>query len=427
VSNRARRLGVPLAAAVIVAAGALAPVAHAAGPSSVVAWNAIAQRAAIAVDKESPTVATATLAYVQVAVYDATVAIDGGGRPYALFLRPQPHASVDAAVATAARDMLVHLLPAQTAAIDADYATALAAIPAGREKDVGVAVGRLAAEAVIVAREGDGFGADIGFVMPAPAPGVWQLPPGAVPIAPWLSRMRPFILDRPDAFRPGPPPALSSPEWADAFNEVKAVGGATSTVRTAEQTTIARFWTTHAAQQWNTALGDLAQRRGLDVDQTARMFAMVDVIGTDAAIACWDAKYTYLFWRPEFAIPQGDADGNPATTGDPTWKPLAATPAHPEYPSAHGCVSTAAATALAAFLGTRRIDLDMRSTITPDMPTRHFDTVRELVHEIQNARVWAGIHFRFSTIVGARLGKQVARWDVRHGPFLAAPDDPEDG
>jgi hypothetical protein len=269
--------------------------------------------------------------------------------------------------------------------------------------------------------------AAIGFVIPSPAPGVWQLPAGTAPLTPWLSRTRPFILERADAFRPGPPPALRSRAWADAFNEVKAVGGATSTVRTSEKATIARFWTTHAVQQWNPALGDLAQRRGLDVDRAARLFAMVDVISHDALIACFDAKYQYLLWRPAFVVPQADVDGNPATAAEPTWKPLAATPAHPEYPSAHGCFSTAAATTLAAFLGTRLIDIDMPSVVTADtMPTRHFDTVRQLVHEIQSARVWAGIHYRFSTVVGSRLGKQVARWDLRHGPVLAPADDPDD-
>jgi hypothetical protein len=429
-STPPRGRSVGFAAAVVLLGAALAPAAQAAGPStSVVAWNAIAQRAAISVGKQLPPEATVTLAYVQAAVYDATVAIDGGGKPYALRLRPRPRASVDAAVATAARDMLVQLLPTQAAALDADYVAALAAVPDGRAKDAGIAVGRLAAEAVIELREGDGYQADIGFVMPPPAPGVWQLPPGTSPQTPWVSRMRPFLLQRADQFRPGPPPAMSSRAWADEFNEVKAVGGATSTIRTPEQGAIARFWTTHGAQQWNTAIGQLAQSRGLDVDQTARLFAMVDVVGADSLIACFDAKYDYLFWRPQFAVPQGDTDGNPATIGDATWKPLVNTPAHPEYPSAHGCASMASADALSAFLGTRRIELDMQSTVTADtMPSRHFHTVRELIREIQNARVWAGIHYRGSTLVGSRLGDDVARWDLHHGPFLTTHDglDPDD-
>jgi PAP2 superfamily len=429
VSTPTRRHRVGFAVALVLLGAALAPTAQAAGPSaSVIAWNDLAQRAVVIVGKQPPPQAAVSLAYVQAAVYDATVAVDGGGRPYALELRPRLRASVDAAVATAAHDMLVQLLPAQAASLDADYLTALAAIPDGRQKDVGIAVGRLAAEAIIETRAGDGYNADIGFVMPPPAPGVWQLPPGTAPLTPWLSRMRPFILDRPDRFRPGPPPALSSRAWANAFNEVKAVGGATSTVRTPEQSQIALFWTTHTPQQWNLAIEKLTGDRGLDVDQAARLFAMVNVIASDALIGCFDAKYHYLFWRPQFAVPQGDTDGNPATTGDPTWKPLApTTPAHPEYPSAHGCYSMAAADALSAFLGTRQIDLDMSSTVTAaTMPTRHFATVRQLIGEIQNARVWAGIHYRFSTLVGSRLGDQVARWDLRHGPFLANEDEGDD-
>jgi hypothetical protein len=229
--------------------------------------------------------------------------------------------------------------------------------------------------------------------------------------------MRPFMLATPDQFRPGPPPALSSRAWAREFNEVKAVGGAASTVRTPDQTMIARFWTSQAAQQWNTALGQVISNRGFDVDQAARLFATVDLISADAAIGCFDAKYHYLFWRPQFAVPLADTDGNPATTADPTWTPLVATPAHPEYPSAHGCVSTAAADALSAFLGTRRIEIDMPSTVAGTDPSRHFDTVDELITEIRNARVWGGLHYRGSTLVGSRLGDQVARWDLLHGPF----------
>jgi hypothetical protein len=424
------RRGVALAAAMLLMGAAFAPAAHGAGPpTSVVAWNDIAQRAAISVAKQFPPEATVSLAYVQAAVYDADVAIDGGARPYALRLGRRPHASVDAAVATAAHDVLVHLFTAQAAALDADYMSALAAEPDGRRERVGIAVGRRAAAGIITVRKNDGYQTDIGFAMPPATPGVWELLTGQLPQTPWLSRMRPFLVERPDQFRPGPPPALSSREWAEDFNEVKAVGGTTSSVRNPDQATIARFWTTHAAQQWNTALGQVARSRALDVDQAARMFAMVDVIGADAAIACFDAKYHYVLWRPQFAVPRADTDGNPATTADATWAPLVATPTHPEYPSAHGCLSTAQAGALSAFLGTRRIALDMPSVVTADtMPTRHFDTVDELIAEIGNARVWAGIHYRFSTLVGSRLGDQVAQWDLQQGAFQPTngEDDPDD-
>jgi PAP2 superfamily len=409
------------AVAVALVGAGLVPAARAAAPpNSVVAWNAIAQGAAITSGKQAPSEATITIAYVQAAVYDATVAIDGSGRPYGPWQRPRRHASVDAAVATAAHDMLVHLLPAQATTLDVDYATALAAIPDGRAKDSGTAVGHLAAAGIIAARQGDGYQTDIGFTTPPPTPGVWQLPVGQTPLTPWISKMRPFLLASPEQFRPGPPPALTSRAWARELNEVKAVGGATSTVRTPDQTMIARFWTSQAAQQWNTALGQLISNRGFDADQAARLFATVDLISADAAIGCFDAKYHYLFWRPQFAVPLANTDGNPATTADPTWTPLVATPTHPEYPSAHGCVSTAAADALSAFLGTRRIEIDMPSTVAGTDPSRHFDTVDEMITEIRNARVWGGLHYRGSTLVGSRLGDQVARWDLFHGPFRTA-------
>ncbi len=415
-STRSRSAACAVAVA-LVGAGLVPAARAAAPPNSVVAWNAIAQSAAITTAKQSPGEATITLAYVQAAVYDATITIDGGGRPYGPWQRPRRHASVDAAVATAAHDMLVHLLPAQAPALDVAYATALAAIPDGRAKDSGIAVGRLAAAGIVAIRQGDGYEADIGFVMPAPAPGVWQLLPGQSPLIPWASKMRPFLMVAPDQFRPGPPPALTSRAWAREFNEIKAVGGTTSTVRTPEQAMIARFWTSQAAQQWNTAAGEIVSNRGFGVDQAARVFAMINVVGADATIGCFDAKYHYLFWRPQFAVPGADTDGNPATTADPTWTPLVATPMHPEYPSAHGCVSTAEANALAAFLGTDRIEIDMPSTVPGVDPSRHFDTVDELITEIRNARIWGGLHYRGSTLVGSRLGERVARWDLSHGPF----------
>jgi hypothetical protein len=421
---RRRRARLAVLAAAF-AACALAPAARAAAPpTSVIAWNAIAQRAAVTVAGQLPPQASVSMAYPQAAVYDAVVAIDGHMAPYGPALRPRRHASVDAAVATAAHDVLVHNFPAQAAALDADYAGALAAVPGGRAKDAGIAVGREAAAEIIALRQGDGYGADIGFVMPAPAPGVWQLPPGAAPQTPWMSTMRPFVLDRADQFRPGPPPALSSREWATEFNEVKDVGGAVSAVRTPEQATIARFWTTHGVPQWNNALASVALTRGLDVDATARLFAMADLAGADALIACFDAKYHYLFWRPQFAVPLAGSDGNPATTADPSWTPLIATPNHPEYPSAHGCYSSSQAEVLRAFLGTRRIEIDMQSTVTPDMPVRHFDTTDQLITEIENARVWGGIHYRGSTLVGARLGKRVARWDMDRA--FGEPGSPDD-
>jgi hypothetical protein len=385
-----------------------------AGSAAVITWNGIARRTAIQVAGQTTAHAMTSIAFAQAAVYDAVVAIEGGYQPYQVRLAQLPDASLDAAVATAAHHVLVHYFPAQQAALDADYATALAAVPDGAAKSAGIAVGQATAAGIIARRLGDGLGADIGFTMPAPAPGAWQLPTGQTPMTPWASKLRPFLLRSPDQFRPGPPPALASRTWAINFNEVKTIGSLNSPYRTAEQTDIARFWTTNPVVQYNAAFEEIALKRGLDTVQTARLFAMGNLVGADALIACFDAKYHYLFWRPQFAIPAGDIDGNSRTVGDPTWKPLLGAPTHPEYPSGHGCLTGAEAEVLAAFLGTNRIDLDLTST-APNLaqPRRHYERAADLTQEVMNARVWGGIHFRDATIKGATLGRKIAHWTLK--------------
>jgi hypothetical protein len=190
-------------------------------PAAVIAWNAIAQRAAIAVARQAQTQSMIHIAFAQAAVYDAVVAIEGGYQPYQTRLAHLPPASVDAAVATAAHHVLVHYFPDQQAELDVDYATALDAIPPGAVKDAGIDVGQAAAAGLLALRRGDGRNADIGFSVPPAAPGVWQPPPDQMPQTPWVSKLRPFMLVRPDQFRPGPPPKLTSRTWARDFHEVK--------------------------------------------------------------------------------------------------------------------------------------------------------------------------------------------------------------
>jgi hypothetical protein len=385
------------------------------GTAAIVAWNNIALNSVVKVANQNPAAAIVSIGFVQAAVYDAVVAIQGRYQPYQFQMDGHHHnASVEAAVATAAHDVLVHYFPAQQPALDADLATSLAAVVDNPNKTEGIAIGQASAASFIAFRQGDGYGANIGFTMPAPAIGVFQLPAGQLPAVPWLSRLRPLMLQSPDQFRPDGPPALNSPEYAASYNESKYFGGANSLYRNPEMTDIALFWTSSPAVQFNTAYQGIATSQGLSPVEAARLFAMTNMTSADALIACWDAKYHYLAWRPQFAIPQGDSIGNPLISGDPTWKPLAPTPAHPEYPSAHGCGSEAQVYGLVTFLGTSDINLDITATV-PNLlhPTRHYQTAGQLINEIGNARVWGGMHFRFSVNAGVRLGQHVAVWDLQ--------------
>lgn len=386
-----------------------------ASPAAVLAWNGIARRASIQVAKQSTAHAMVSIAFTHAAIYDAVVAIKGGYKPYKARLGRRPDASLDAAVAAAAYGVLAHYFPAQRAELDADYAGALAAVPDGAAKTAGIEVGQAAAAALIAARQGDGFEADIGFTMPAPAPGVWQLPEGQAPMTPWASKLRPFMLRSPDQFRPGAPKKLTSRTYARDFDEVKLMGSLDSTRRSAEQTDIARFWTTNPVVQYNVAFEQVVVERGLDALQAARLFAMGNLVGSDALIACFDAKYHYLSWRPQFAIAQGESDDNPATAGDPAWKPLLGAPPHAEYPSGHGCLTGAEVEVFSAFLGTKKINIDLTSTApNVQQTTRHYERTSDLRQEIVHARIWGGIHFRHAMIEGLDMGRKVARWTLRH-------------
>jgi hypothetical protein len=391
------------------------------GSEAVVAWNTIALRTSVKLAGQNQPQSQVYLARVQGAVYNAVMAIEGRYELYQSGLAPRPEASIDAAIAAAAYTMLVYHFPDQQNFLDNGYEAALAAIPDGPAKTAGVEVGQEAANELIALRQGDGLDADIGFVMPAPAPGVFQLPIGVDPLGAWISKMKPYLLESPDQFRPGPPPDLSSTEWAKQYREVYLFGSRNSRHRTAEQTDVASFWTTHAPEQYNLAFQQIAQERGLDAVEASRLFAMGNIIGADAIIACFVAKYHYLFWRHAPAIVLGEDDGNPQTTGDAAWLPFLGTPTHPEYPSAHSCLTGSMAEVFAAFLGTQQIELDLKSNAGDLMqPTRHYKFARDLVKEIVNARVWGGLHYRGSDVAGVTLGQEVARWALERY-FLPTP------
>ena len=375
------------------------------------------------------------MAYVSAAVYDAAVAIEGGFEFYGPAITAPEGASVDAAIVEAGYRTLVYYFPLQAGNLGALYTEALGLIPDGPPKIDGQAVGLAAAKDIITLRTGDGRMTPIGvtssFPTLPPAPGVWRLtPPFAVPQTPWVGDVRPFVLQGLDQFLPDPPPSLQSDEWVEAFNEVKAYGEATSSVRSDEQTAIAKFYTANVSRQYNLVVRDLTGASP-NLLETARLAAMVNLVGADALMSTMHAKYHYLFWRPVTAIDPtavtvdgfgpvpGFDDGNPATVEQTGWLPLLTTPNHPEYPSNHGSVTSAMAEVFSSFLGTNQIDLDLHGFDPAGLPgnldaVRHFDMPNDLRQEIIDARVWAGIHYRFSDVAGVVLGRQVAKFDLRH-------------
>jgi hypothetical protein len=384
-------------------------------PAAVLNWNQIAARAdllAMQTNQES----MLHMAYVQAAVFDAVDAIDEGYRPYVGHLRTHGATNADAAVAAAAHQVLVFEYPSQTATLDADYSAALAAIPDGPAKRRGVSVGQQAAAELLAARASDGYGATVSYTFGS-GPGVWVLPtdnPATTPATPWVAKMRPFVMRSADQFRPGPPPALSSAEYAKAYTETKIYGSKTSSVRTAAQTDTALFWGLgRPTTQCNEAVRRIVNATAMNRIQAARALALLNLIGADAFIACFDAKYTYSAWRPYTAIRAGDTDGNPRTVSDPAWTPLVLTPNHPEYPANHSCVSTSFAKTIDHLLGRNRFDVAVTGA-PASTQERHFTNSGAFIAEIANVRVWGGVHFRFSTTAGTRIGKAVAGYDFRH-------------
>ena len=299
-----------------------------------------------------------------------------------------------------------------------DYINALGGVGARGVED-GITIGQAAASDLIAERTGD-RNESITFTPGPLTPGGWTFaPPPSLQSAqtPWVAVMKPFMLNSPSQFRAEPPPPLSSSKWAKEFNEIKAYGAVNSTVRTPEQTAIAEFWNANAVNQSNQAFQDVAITHQMDLVDTARVLAMGNLVDSDAGIACWDSKYHYLFWRPIMAIRNAQIDGNPATTPDPNWTPLLTTPNHPEYPAAHTCVTGAEAEMYAVVLGTHHINVTIHGSAdgTPNnwAATHTFKTVNDLQREVANARVWAGLHYRGSTVEGLELARNVARWTLR--------------
>jgi hypothetical protein len=412
-------------------------------------WNAnavAAVRAATVIDPpgtaQRPLYQTEGLvymSYVQAAVYDAATKIGGRYVPYDHFSAGAGHASIEAAVIAAAYTTLVHYLGDPNGTLAAEYKASIHALPDTTATARGIAVGKAAAADIVALRANDGLDGPSPPGLGAPTdpivPGAWVwAPPPSLQIAqtPWLAVMRPFMLESTSQFRAPPPPALASAQYAADLNETEDYGsnlpvGAPGQSRTQAQTDIAYFWNANVINQVNQTLQNVATQHSMDLLDTVRLLAAGNMVATDAGMACFDSKYTYLSWRPVTAIRNADIDGNPDTSPDPGWTPLVTTPNHPEYPSQHGCLTGALGQVLANALGTTNIDATIPGATgggTTLTTTQTFATVDDLRTQLVNARIWIGFHFRHSVVAGENVGTAVANWELQRY-FLPAED--EDG
>ena len=385
------------------------------GPNVVSQWNEIATTtinlpaAATGTPEERLPVFAVDLATVQIAVYDAVMAIVGTHKPYAYAPAGlSAGASQEAAVATAAYRVLLALFPARSASYHSAYDTYIASLAAGAAKEQGIAVGAQSAAAIIALRANDGRLTALPPYVPGTGPGQFR---GLNPVNRTLQFVKPFSVISNSQFRALGPPALTSAAYAADVNETMALASATSTTRTAVQTEIARFYTEAPPIYWTRNLRNFAMTNR-SLAEHARLLALLYVVQADASNTCFESKYKFQFWRPTSAITLADTDGNAATTADPTWTPVVPTPNHPEYPAAHACGTAATARALEGYYGTPNVTYDLNSAVTGT--THHFTTTQAMVDEVQLGRIAGGMHFRTSTVDGAALGRNVAEWVLAH-------------
>lgn len=351
--------------------------------------------------------ATRVMAIVQTAVHGAVTQV--------------PPASHDAAVAAANRATLMALLPTQQAAIEAAYKAALDALADGPAKAVGIGAGERAAAQVLAARakEAPVFAVPDATRPHVGTPGAYV--PTAQPAATAWPNRTPWVMTSPSQFRPAAPPALTSDTWARDFEEVKAFGGRTSSRRSAEQTEIARFWDYSLPAIYHGVVRSVALAPGRDVAANARLFATAAQAMDDALIAVFDAKYHYNFWRPVTAIRNADLDGHDATTREPTWLPLIDVPMHPEYPSGHSILAGAVGAVLKAEVGSAPVKLSTSSP-TAKGATRQWTSIDAFVQEVAMARVYGGLHYRFTNDVSIGMGRAIGELAVRRQQAAAGLD-----
>jgi hypothetical protein len=379
-------------------------------------WNTVVLDA-VAAARESQPAQARSVAMVHVAMFESINAIDQRYKPYINKAAPSPGASREAAAATAAYATLKRLYPSQSASFDKAFATALSQVPDGESKSSAISIGERVAHEIYITRATEMANSPNAY-RPSTAPGAYV--PTTLPVAFDAPKFKPWLMQAPAQFRPAPPISLASAEWARDYNEIKEMGGSQSTKRTSEQTSIGRFWIVTGPPAWNPVIRTLAATKKLSLIENARLFALAHMAGADAYIAVFDAKYAYNFWRPVTAIRNGDIDGHSATNLDAVWMPLIDTPMHPEYPCAHCITATAVATVLESEFGNGPIGpVSMTSPTAPGV-TRTWTRIQDYVTDVNNARIWAGVHYRFSTEVGEVMGRKIGQLAVGNYMVLAA-------
>ena len=395
-------------------------------------WNAIAVQATVTAARPGQT-GILDLAMVHAAIYDAVQSIEKRYEPYYVEI-PGASGSSEAAAAKAAHDVLVNRFPAQVPTLDTTYQLYL--LNHGlAETDPGMAVGAAAAAGIIKLRSCDGS-----FPQPPPPPfvggaaiGMWRpTPPANLPmLAPWLGNVTPFTLTRPSQFRGEAPPALTSREYAKAYDEVKFLGALNNSSRTPEQTDLANFWNLNYGLVWHQVLRDIANAQVDDIADSARLFALVDMAVADALITSWNSKTFFVFWRPITAIQEGNNDGNLSTVGDPSWLPLITTPNYPDYTSGANNFTGAVTRMLALFFERDQINFSVTTTnLGPTVQdTRTFNRFSDAAQEVVDGRIYEGIHFRFADEAARRQGTQVANWAFKNylRPLKHQDDEDQNG
>jgi hypothetical protein len=387
----------------------MAPITAAAG-NVIIDWDEKAIGVLQTGTTPPPPTAFRTMAILHVAMFDAVNSIGPHYQPYKIRLAATPDTSKEAAAAAAAGAVLVKLVPDAAADVQSTLMTYLATLPDGEAKSKGVQLGQEVARRILEIREKDGASAPDAY-RPKTKPGVYI--PTPITVGSQFPNVTPFAMTSPSQFRPKPPPSLKSEQWARDYNEIKDLGEKNSTRRTARQTEDARFWLLVGPRSTYPLPRQVAVASNMSVLDSARFMALVSIATIDAMIAVFDAKYKYEFWRPITAIRNGDIDGNPATERVATWQPIDVTPMHPEYPCAHCITSSAVAAAIEAVLGTEEIpEVALTSPFAPAV-THRFTDLHAYTEEVANARIYAGFHYRSSTIIGREMGQKIGEWVVK--------------